>query len=393
MGTDHNDYAIRFTVTGLKPGVTYTLYRGEYTPVLKDDEGKWQAPGAYVFAGYDTTPITTWTGQPVLGDTTAAIYDNAPAPRKSYLYKLVSSIGDTLLGDGSVVTRAPSATSDLASVYSSLSLALDNSPAFTSAGDDDDKRGYIHASVTNSGYTPGVEVKLYYRRQEIPPLGVGAEVTEWTALPNGTFAKKTQTGGATTQITDEDGEFVPLKIQIPSAVFGEIYQFKAIAFLDGKEMPNLTIAAYSPPSLDTGIPGSGSTATETRALTTPVISLWGAPALNLATGAQTISGITGSFLNGAQINVRIARTSAPPISGKQTYWEQPGSFTLSRTTATAGGNYSVDIDLSALPPANDGGPVGTTPPIQENYTIQYKWPWEKWEDIGISNTIQTGISY
>jgi hypothetical protein len=236
---------------------------------------------------------------------------------------------------------------------------LDVRPLSFSPGDDA-KIGYIVArGVINTGYTEGVEVRLFYRRDPVsvpttPPGGTTTEETRWKLL--GILPKRDPVGGDASQSTDRTGIFLPLETQIPNAVFGnEAYQFRAIAYLNGKEMPNLNQASYTGASIREE--------RDTSTVSTPSINSWSAPPLNFGSAPQILT-ISGSFLNGADINVRIVRSSTS--NARQNYWEQPGSFKIE---PAPGGNYRVSIRLSVVPATGNTG----------TYDVQYKYPWERWE--------------
>jgi hypothetical protein len=373
--SDGHPYTIRIDVTGLAAGVSYKLYRGELIPILIEriatGNDTWVDPDdlTYQFTSYDPTPVATWTGVQSTGDTTGAIYDSGIEPRKSYMYKLVSSSiaennTETLLGDGSTYEFKPTTTGQAASVYSYLTLSI-TTPSSIASGDNanDNQRGLINAAVTNSGYTKGLDVKLFYRRETttVPP---NATTTDWTYLA--TLEKNTQTGGDSTQITDESGVFKAKDYQIPNVAFGETYHFKAIAYLDNitREIPNINSAT---------IAGSAITEAKTTTAITPSqpsLSSLAAASVTLNTGAQTVSNINGNFVNGVSINLRIVRSGTPVVGddSEQTYYEQPGEFTITRQTGLT--SYQFQFALTEIPPVS-------SPTV--NYTIQYKYPWEKWE--------------
>jgi hypothetical protein len=401
---DGQVYTARITVSDLKAGVSYKLYRGEITPILTNTRyGRWVSPAeingntgdgkdGYQFTGYAQGAIQEWTGQLVLGDTTAAIYDNGIAPRKSYIYKLVSSIGETLLGDGAVASLVATSTYYPASVYSNLSLTVNS---LTSSSATDNKIGYIDASVSNNGYTVGMDVKLYYRRAETtgttPP---GTLITEWKPLH--TFEKYSAINGDASQSTDRTGVFKPVVLPIPDAVFGgEQYQFKAVASINGVDIPNLSKSNYydtfdssSPPvpiPAATITDGARSVAVSTPSITSGLSS----SSLGFASPAdQIITGIKGDFLNGATINVRIV--SSLSGGGRQKYWVQPKNFTIHRipTFDPNDPQYQVTINLENVPAAI------ATVADRKSYTVQYKYPWEKWEAISdADHVIQDHIRY
>jgi hypothetical protein len=360
-GGTADPYTIRISATGLTAGVSYKLYRGELIPLLTKDDGTWNtnpvtAVTDYQFAGYDTAPVHTWTGQAIPGDTTAAIYDTGIAPRKSYLYKLVSSLGDTLLGDGATGYIIPNSTASPASVYSNLELTVNP----LSGGRDSDQRGYIGASVSNSGYTKDMDVRLFYRRANATPgtIPPGTTETGWTQLA--VFDKTTVGAGLT---------FNSLTVPVPNPVYGEIYRFMAVAYLDNKPIPNLSQDSYSGAVVDNGEEDS-SLLSQTRitGLTSTELGLGSA-------AGQTITGIDGEFLKGAQINVRIV------LSGVSTY-EQPAPFNLEVMPSNPL-RYQVTLSLTNRPNAN-----GYT-----SYSVEWKYPWEKWEAITSPRVIQSNIIY
>jgi hypothetical protein len=373
-----SSYTIRIAVKDLADGVSYKLYRGEYIPVLTNDTGAWLAPGTYQFTAYDPKPVQEWTGRLVTGDTTTAIYDTGIAIRKSYLYKLVSTMGDTLLGDGSVKELKASNTKDATSVYSSLNLnvaalTLDYATVTKKEDTNDTLRGWIEAKVdTMGGYSKDIEVRLFWRRARTAIPGVTEYPASWTELA--TFDRNTQpVGGAVSQITDENGVFKTLKIAVPNPVYGEDYQFKAVAYRDGAAMPNLNQADYS----GAHITLESEAIKESALSTSEITGTFTTTAFNLANDTtQTITGIQGNFLNGATINVRIARNTVDP--DEQTYYVQPGEFTFARVAAAtfaANARYEIPISLTVRP---TGGTAAA--PNYDNYTVQWKYSWEKWEE-------------
>jgi hypothetical protein len=408
--SDGYPYTNEIRITGgLANGVTYTLYRGELTPILIGANGRWLAPSSsggfdsfgdehpienanYQFAVYDPEPVETWTGQRVLGDSNAIIQDIAPkiVARKTYIYKLVSSVGDTLLGDGSTSTIYPESTREAASAYSFLTLGVSPLPRDPSSGvqTNDADRGWIRATLQNSGYTKGMDAKLFYRTP-------GVTTTKWTELTS--FTRNAQGGGAVSQITDENGEFKALDFPLPDAVYGEAYEFRAIAYDSaGKEMPNLDRADYT---IQTGSsPDTFSYATIVEATASSELSKaggisgtinWGTPPLSLSSAtAQSILGITGDFLDGASVDIRVARSIVR--TGKTTYFYQ-GSFSIAQTGATNSYQITTLVLANETVPPNDNVPSGT-----DNYVVQWKYPWEKWEDENhawwIANRVITSIN-
>jgi hypothetical protein len=386
--SDGLPYTIKISASGLRAGVSYKLYRGELIPVLTDSTGQWVKPSidaktGYQFTAYDQTPVQEWTGQLVTGDDTAAIYDTDVVARKSYLYKLVSSMGETLLGDGNTEDLIALDTNQAASVYSNLSLTVDPLPVVSAPATgqtNDDLRGYIKADVSNDGYTKGMDVRLFYRRNNGKP---GATVTAWTELAK--FERNDQIGGAASQRTDEDGHFKILEIPVPYPIYGETYQFKAVAYLNGVAIPNLNNSDYTVGSLDV-VEATDDSPLSTSAITASTLV---SSTLGIASdAAQTITGITGSFLDGATINVRIERISV--LDGKRTYYEQPEVFTLGRTATFPGGGYQVQLILSVRPGALEDDE--TLPASADRYSVEWKYPWEQWETV-TPRVIRSNIAY
>jgi hypothetical protein len=378
--SDGHPYTIRIDVAGLQDGVSYKLYRGELIPILIErlatGNTRWVDPDPttlqYQFTSYDSTVVDQWTGERVKADTSGSIFDTGIEPRKSYIYKLVSVIpGDTpaadiLLGDGSIRQVVPTSTENATSVYSNLSLVT-STPTLVPSGTDanDNKPGQIHAAVSNSGYTKGMDVKLFYRRAATGGVNPGTTTTAWTYLA--TFDKYTQDGGAVNQITAESGIFKPNDYDIPDAVYGETYQFKAVAYLDdgAREIPNINNDTYSSADI--------AEATATGVLSQPSLNSLTGFAVASLTGPQTITGITGSFVNGVKINLRVVRTATPSAeSGKSKYFVQPEEYTITRESGLS--TYQLRFGLTVLPPENDAVGGGS-----DSYTIQYKYSWEQWE--------------
>jgi hypothetical protein len=402
IASDGFPYTNEISVTGLSDGVSYKLYRGELTPILIERIGTanntWVAPDAlhYQFTAYESTTVAEWTGTQVTGDTDAVFYDAGIEARKSYAYKLVSvipgatSAADILLGDGSIATVTPTSTGDPASMYSALSLSVtalqpDDSAVSPYEQTNDTLRGGITATLTSTGnYTKGMDVKLFYRRADSATTFPGANVTGWTLADS--FVKKTMTGGATSQITDEGGDFMPLDFQIPNPVYGELYLFKAVAYLDTKEMPNLDTSTYSGAVID--IAGDDSVVSAAS------ISTWGGSAIALTNSSpQTVGmvGISGQFLQNAPVNVRIRRSTVRDAAPNdlRTYYEQAGEFSFTRTTGT--NTYQVDLILDLKPEATEFT-NGAGNKVADTYIVEYKFPWEKWESLPGGRTIRT-ITY
>jgi hypothetical protein len=356
--TSTDPYTNRISVSNLTAGVSYKLYRGILTPILRNYYGDWAVPSAnnYQFTAYDTTPIETWDGAPIFGDTTAAIYDSNIVPRTVYIYKLVSSIGDTLLGDGSVAQIVPEYTADAASVYSSLHLAVSALASSATRDSYSVYQGWITARLTNDGYSKGMTAELFYRRgnDTIP----GATDIAWQR-----FNPPAEFGNAT-----NSGNFGSVDVQIPNFIYDEHYQFKAVAYLDGKPVPNLNQDAYSGAYITEGRTSSIVSQSHITYLTSPSLTLSNDT-------AQTITGIRGDFLAGLPIDVRIVRSG----SSSQTY-VQPTSFVLARmpTFDATHEDYQVAISLTNRPTEN--GNTSTTPASRYSYTVQYKYPWETWDD-------------
>jgi hypothetical protein len=382
--SDGHPYTIRIDVAGLQDGVSYKLYRGELIPILIErlasGNTQWVDPDPstlkYQFTSYDSAVVEQWIGARVTGDTSGSIFDTGIEPRKSYIYKLVSLIpGDTpaadiLLGDGSTKQVVPTSTENATSVYSHLSLVT-STPTVIMSGTDanDNKPGQIHAAVSNSGYTKGMDVKLFYRRAATGGVNPGTTTTAWTYLA--TFDKYAQAGGDTTQITEESGVFKPKDYEIPGAVYGETYQFKAVAYIEegAREIPNIDNDTYSLANI------VEATATGPGILSQPRLdSLIGFTVTSL-TGTHNITGITGSFVNGLEIYLRVVRTATPSAeSGKSKYFVQPEPFTITRESGLS--TYQLRFGLTVLPPEADAVGGGT-----DTYTIQYRYPWETWETV------------
>jgi hypothetical protein len=400
MAPDGHPYTIRLNVTNLTAGVSYKIYRGELIPILSNTNGDWVAAGTninnYQFTAYDTEPVHTWTGERITADTSASFVDTGIVPRKSYIYKLVSVVpgatptSDIILGDGSTATVFPASTQDAGSVYSRLALTV--IPLVRDMDGlvqlNDTERGKIHAELTNYAYTKDVSVRLYYRRAQpvdqmpLPDFTApGATITGWTEITT-PFEKYTQTNNGD-EITDESGIFKPLEIAIPNPVYGEDYQFRAIAYLNGVAMPNLNNTTYA----SAGI----TVATAESALSTSQVTGWGSPAFALGTvGNQTLNGITGYFLDGAPIYVRIVRDT--PLPGKFDYYDLTPDNPITFSEGLTASTYRIQLTLSPKPEPNEAKTAGGSP-TQDFYSIIFRYPWETWENLPAGRTIQSGIPY
>jgi hypothetical protein len=367
------DYTNQIDVDNLADGVTYKLYRGERKPILYiRDSGtgyyKWLAPDEideYELTAYGAEPIRTWEGKLVTGDTGGAIFDKDILAHKNYIYKLVSLIpgdtatGDTLLGNGYTAAVEHDSTAYAPTPYTSLDLSvftIDRVPSSAaSAQTNDAARGSIRATLgNNGGYTKDMVVTLYYHRGTA--TYPSNDITGWTRI--GDFDRNTQPGF----VTDEGNDFMPIVHQFDDPVYGESYSFKAVAYLDGKAMPNLDKSAYD----IFGTPADIAEGIVTRALTRPSVTTWGSPALTFTSGEQ-IKAVSGEFLHGIVINVRIIRTV--PVADMTNYWTVPDA-----TIRTAGTSYEAPITLSSRPSPDDG--LGGA---KDDYTVQYKYTWETWE--------------
>jgi hypothetical protein len=219
-----------------------------------------------------------------------------------------------------------------------------------------------------------VEAKLFYRRS--PTSIPGSTVTEWTELAP--FERYTQTGGDNTQITDKSGRFRPLEVLIPSPVYGEIYQFKAVAYLGNKEMPNLNNSTYASATAVIEATAAGGSALSQAGGATGIIA-WGAPSLSFTNaGAQTITGISGLFLNGASVDVRVIRNNVrldePGKPGQPRHYDQ-GKVTFTRWTPAS--QYQTSLTWADIPAAN--GDTSIDPFGPDSFTVVFKYEWEKWE--------------
>jgi hypothetical protein len=239
----------------------------------------------------------------------------------------------------------------------------------------DTLRGWIEADVTNNGYTKDMEVKLFYRRGNSGKPG--ATVTAWSAFPGseGNFLRNTQDGGAVSQITDENGTFKTLEVAVPTPVYGETYEFRAVAYLNGVAIPNLNNSDYTDASI------AVVEAIDDSPLSTAYIDSGLSVSGTTFAASQNITGIRGDYLENAKIDVRIRRNIVR--DDKKTYFEQEKA-TLTR--ATAPGTYQI-APLTLSLTANDG-PTGSA----DTYTVQWKYEWEQWETV-TPGVIQSNLTY
>jgi hypothetical protein len=384
-------YSIAITVNNLVEGVSYSLYRGELKPILKDSNGKYITPYVgtspfvplddvldYQFIGY-SDPIHTWTGQLSGGDN-AVIYDTGANVkiRTAYRYKLVSKMGETLLGEGYAKDLTPTQTLDPTSVYTNLTLTM-GAPDATVA-DNDAKFGSFTATLSNNGYSKELQAKLFYA--PVPPTGSGStnlERLQWKQFDAPFIRRET---GTSLETTDAGGQFMKYEFQLTTDLkkLGEKYYFKAIAYdKDGTELPNTSNDSFTDISIPTVVT-QGKTSSTITTLSQPSITggVLTAPGFVLGTtNTSNITGVRGNYLNTAKINVRLIRTTE--TLGVQNVWEQDdATFGRANPFNAALPEYKVDVTLTQVPAAS-------TPPV--NYTVQWKWPWEDlWKDLA------TGLS-
>jgi hypothetical protein len=378
-------YTNQISVGNLTAGVTYTLYRGVLEPILKNATGGWITSGVgstisnYKFLGYETiADIPAWTGQPITGDTTAIFFDTGIVPRKTYIYKLVSEVATTnntkiLLGDGATSAVFPDNPLRKSSVYSVLSLDVQPLDPVIAAGKQTNgaAQGWVTAKVTNEAYTEGMAVKLYYRRP-IQTNQAGTAIKDWELIH--TFERNESPNPQLT--TDLTGIFKPYDHEFKgdALVFGETYQFKAIAYLNDEPVPNLASSANY-----TGTVSAAATATSSLSqasitsstLTTTAFSFVSSPMV-LST---VISGISGAYLPPKDpIAVRIVRVTPDP---KRVNFFDQGTFNLTETGNT--GTYQFTLPLTAIPDEEDNDTETAVA-----YRILWKHPWQEWDDSDVT---------
>jgi hypothetical protein len=214
-----------------------------------------------------------------------------------------------------------------------------------------------------------MDVKLFYRRTNTTNPAVPA-VTEWTPYPTSFGRIPLTVDDGHTQTTDKDGVFEDLEVAVPSPGYGENYEFRAVAYLNNREIPNLNNSSYS---------GAAVTdATGTSPLSTAYISdiPYGAQLTTLS--SHTITGIYGSYLDGARIDLRVVPANL--WTGKPTHYDQAqGALTMNSGILS---DYTLTFTLTGLTANQNLG----TPGSPDDYVLYWKYPWEKWEDTTISWT-------
>jgi hypothetical protein len=384
-GTAYDDrpYTNKIVVQSLRDGVSYKLYRGVLDPILIESNNYngtwWVKPDdlEYGFTVYDSTPVHAWEGLSVTAaaDTNANIYDTGIVDRKIYIYKLVSSVGDTFLGDGSVKPVIPTSTADRATVYSHLNFSVIPLEVHPERDGYTANQKKITARLSNDGYSvEGMTAKLFYRIDTANP----------SIIPGTTEDKWTEFGSFGT--ASKYGSFSLSPLELPTSTspypaastfrYDTTYEFKAVAYgPDGKPIPNLDSSTYAGADIVDAIVSSRVSKSDITTMPYQTLS-----AAVTSDATQTISGIRGNYLNGLRIDVRIVASSSYQTftSVQSTPIERTATFGTPSNNPVY--DYKVDIrfpNVTVHRPAPTQGPGDTA----VTYYVEYKYPWEEtWAD-------------